>query len=1116
MLGTSLAEVPLFDRTFYAPYSLREDNLRFIEGSSPDEDRWRFATGDALRSVEYLSNRVLAPTGFLRRGREFDVSPGAFDFRSDPYEALSAFPMRHTVVVSPAAWTDPLGRAWDGVLPGDAFVLRVGSAAVEAVVTGADGATVHLDSAPSLVTQDVVRRGTRAWVLRTPWDREKVGVALPDHPQVCRPINPASSDAVSVAASDEAFVAALPNYRGAWAAGTAYAESDVAFQGGRAWQSRQAHTSGGSFNAALWEDLSEGYAYLTVPSAPEFDGLYRLGTPTAAGRVRLQGVGTFPSSVPVRLQHVAYASPHGASVVLRLDHAHLDPGSLTISARREVARRVTLPDGTVTTYPAGDNVVEGVDWAADPETGRITVLSAWSRSVHARANYTWRLGVAARDFAWRGTYAPSTSYALGDIFLDGGKPYVVRTAHVSDGTVDSDRYAPLYPPGAVGVERTVREVAVWATDALTDSGRLYENFGALLAPERDSSEVYRAFLTAVSRLFLLGPTLERFESALNAVAGLPLVREDGEVVLAMDGGVAVDEAGATVYGTAMGQDGAFDAAGGFFESPSAFFFDNDVGAELLVRAGAGTLRYTVTEVVSPTRARVSPPPGVDATDVSWSFDHTVTSNRLRVSGAGYRFDEADVGSVVLLASHANPRNVGAFRIVAIDDPLTVALDSEFGLVDESALRWKLSRTGEGVIRTTRREYRIPLHVPVRSTLALGSTLRAFTPLTDAFSAVDYLEDPSWWHRVTIPEALLGSGEGSRTVSPGLIEHVYGALDDAAFGDPGLYFGANEDGTPGIQRAGDAVWYGGHDVVLDYPSDVPLAVGRDAGEYLVVESAPFKGCFQIKAVSEDGRRLSLDRFPPREARRESAPARLRVELPPLLYRRTVGFVLMDRALKYHSVRISVDPAIGLTRAFLNDTLQVLSTSKPTHVFLFFDALTEFRDVTHASDAIELGLDYSLPEPVVAGDATAFFADGLLRFGDAYRFVARSTSVTPTEGSHALPTVLPSGGTPQRSLVKVRFDPGARVSGRMPAEGFDYDVDYAAGTLTIRHGVVITPSPVTVNYVDCIRRLRDPGDPYDPGETDWVFGGADPTFVRAEGSDADASGIVDRAIQLTLGP
>lgn len=1116
VLGASLSEVPLFDRTFYAPYSLREDNLRFVEGQGPDEDRWRFASGDALRSVEYLSNRILAPTGFLRRGREFDVSPGAFDFKGDPYEALAAFPSRHTVVVSPGAWRDPLGRAWEGVLPGDAFVLRVGSASIEATVTGTDGSMVYLDAGPTLVTQDVVRRGTRVTVLRAPWDRQKVGVALPDHPQVCRPLNATTPNPTSIVATDEINVSTLPNYKGAWATATAYAVADMVFRSGRVWQCVLAHTSGGSFVASFWDDLGSGHAYITAPSSPEIDGLYALTTPTLSGRLRLSGLPPFDTAEGVLVQRVRYTGTYASTVTLSFDHAHLDPETLTVSARREVARRVVQTDGTVITYPAGDNVQEGVDWAADLETGRVTVFTAWSVGVPARANYGWRLEMASRSYAWRGTYATATAYALGDIFLYGGLPYVVRSAHTSDGTVDPARYAPFVAPGATGVERTVREVAVWATDALTDSARLYENFGALLATERESSEVYRAFLTAVSRLFLLGPTLERFESALNAVAGLPLVREDGEVILAMESGVDVDEGGALLYGTAMGQDGALDASAGTFSSATANFFDSDVGAVLSLRSGATTIRYTVVDVLSPTVAELSPPPDADLTNVAWSYDHSVMAGRLRVSGSGYRFNESNVGAIVKLDSPTNPRNQGTFRIVAIDDPLTVVLESEFGFVDESNVDWKMSWSGEHRIVTTRREYRLPFNVPVRGDIDVGSVLRAFMPLSDAFSAVDYVEDPSWWHRVTIPEALLGEGEGTRTVSPGLIEHVYGALDDAAFGDPGFYFGANENGEPGTPRAGSAVWFGGHEVTLSFAPGTPVAVGRDTGEYLVVSTDRFRGCFRINSVSEDGLRLGLDRFPPPEARRAVPPVTLSVELPPLLYRRTIGFVLMDRALKYHSVRVTVDPAIGLTRTFLSDTLQVLSASKPTHVFLFFDALTEFRDAANADDSLELGLDYALPDPIVAGDATAFFAEGILRFGDAYRFVARTTSITPTPGVHALPTVLPTGGTPERSLVKVRFDLASRVAGRLPSEGVHYDVDYVAGTLTIRSGVTITPSPVTVNYVDCIRRLRDPGDPYDPGETDWVFGGADPTFVRPDGAEVSGACIVDRAVQLTLGP
>jgi hypothetical protein len=77
---------------------------------------------------------------------------------------------------------------------------------------------------------------------------------------------------------------------------------------------------------------------------------------------------------------------------------------------------------------------------------------------------------------------------------------------------------------------TVNETALWAPDARVDRFNLYNNYGYLLNRFDASSEHYREFIRGVFQLYLLGPTMERLESALNVIAGFPVVRDDGEVL----------------------------------------------------------------------------------------------------------------------------------------------------------------------------------------------------------------------------------------------------------------------------------------------------------------------------------------------------------------------------------------------------------------------------------------------------------------------------------------------------------------------------------------------------------------------------------------------------------
>lgn len=80
----------------------------------------------------------------------------------------------------------------------------------------------------------------------------------------------------------------------------------------------------------------------------------------------------------------------------------------------------------------------------------------------------------------------------------------------------------------------VNETALWAPDVLVDRFNLYNNYGYLIDRFEASSESYREFIRGVFQLYILGPTLERLESALNVIAGFPVIRDDGEVLTNFD------------------------------------------------------------------------------------------------------------------------------------------------------------------------------------------------------------------------------------------------------------------------------------------------------------------------------------------------------------------------------------------------------------------------------------------------------------------------------------------------------------------------------------------------------------------------------------------------------
>jgi len=85
-----------------------------------------------------------------------------------------------------------------------------------------------------------------------------------------------------------------------------------------------------------------------------------------------------------------------------------------------------------------------------------------------------------------------------------------------------------------GNTQTYKELAFWIPDAKIDDYDMYLNFGHLVGRFEASSETYRALLQGVMQYFILGPTKNNLTSALNVIVGLPVIREDGEVLQSVD------------------------------------------------------------------------------------------------------------------------------------------------------------------------------------------------------------------------------------------------------------------------------------------------------------------------------------------------------------------------------------------------------------------------------------------------------------------------------------------------------------------------------------------------------------------------------------------------------
>jgi len=173
-----------------------------------------------------------------------------------------------------------------------------------------------------------------------------------------------------------------------------------------------------------------------------------------------------------------------ASSSAELAHTRIDVGSVRVFAKA----------------PDGSDVVEGVDYVVNYEQGLIITITTWIGMISGA-------GTFSADYSWRTEVRPA----------GGPSPRLATN-------------------GSIGVVATARvlQIAMWAPDARVDRRTLANNFGSLIGRSLPSSEAYRAFLAGIFQLYVLGPVLERIESALNVVLGYPVIRDDGETFLSVD------------------------------------------------------------------------------------------------------------------------------------------------------------------------------------------------------------------------------------------------------------------------------------------------------------------------------------------------------------------------------------------------------------------------------------------------------------------------------------------------------------------------------------------------------------------------------------------------------
>lgn len=362
---------------------------------------------------------------------------------------------------------------------------------------------------------------------------------------------------------------------------------------------------------------------------------------------------------------------------------YIKEGTVTISGRNAISEQA---------------LVEGVDYVIDSDLAQIRPLTVWRTDVNLTTTYDYRINVQPINVSIQSgsdgtlTYgtpstfsAPTASFNAYDIghSLDisdssisptetnNGKYIIASIVNATTVTLKSDRQVKTTPDSNNGAliweeqrlatlsvnesSAQVYETAFWAPDVLVDRYHLYNTFGYLINRFDASSEEYRALIRGIFQLFMLGPTLERFESAVNTVAGIPVVRDNGEILLRYDSNALQQNS-----------DGYLSASTNTFVAASAVFTNEHVSAQIYVRTGTNNNKlFKIVRIVSPTEVELATVP-VSEGPVEWEL-MTGTEHNIVTSKRTYSFPR----TIPLRTDITNPANVGLLILNAFEVLTTV-------------------------------------------------------------------------------------------------------------------------------------------------------------------------------------------------------------------------------------------------------------------------------------------------------------------------------------------------------------------------------------------------------------------------------------------------------------
>jgi hypothetical protein len=397
------------------------------------------------------------------------------------------------------------------------------------------------------------------------------------------------------------------------------------------------------------------------------------------------------------------------------------------------------------------------------------------------------------------------------------------------------------------------------------------------------------------------------------------------------------------------------------------------------------------------------------------------------------FSAESVGGYIVISESDYANNIGTFNIIKYLNEYEVVLKPATTLTPDAGLKWLFTLNNKQLVVTDLNTYEYPLNTPLREDVkdpanAGTLTFRAFEALTLAIQVTDYVQDPEWWHSITIPKELLPSAtDAQRVVTAQLYPNLLGPAGDAHIGDPGFYVGRNEnsgnlaEGTTGILSVGNVFSVTGN--TFDVTS-----VGGYVQIYEATNPANV-GAFLI-ATYISPTSVTLIPVAPFVPETLLHWGYFKGHLGATPYRHNAAFILMDRFLKLHMFAVLVDSSISLTNVLVTDVVKILKDVKPVHTALYFKPSTAFNDsIRMDGDAPVIVKPKRRQDEEVTLLENDFLIGSTWNIGDTWAFTNPVGGVvTPNPGANGMyvaiggadpsiqpadPTNVPPGGLPDLS-------------------------------------------------------------------------------------------------------